>query len=152
MPCHILACRALFWRAVPCHILACHGVSYSFRVMPTWPEYKCMVEEMMGSRWISGFHEKKMTCLQLVGTWVQSNFRNLVPDLLTCPRIVGTWVQNILRNLVLDFLACHVPNVACHGVSISIVSISSMSCHVRILRVSVSVTCRGHPLCRLGLL
>ena len=28
------------------------------------------------------------------------------------------------------FLACHVPNVACHGVSISIVSISSASCRV----------------------
>ena len=42
------------------------------------------------------------------------------------------------------FLACHVPNVACHGVSISIVSISSVSCRVRILRVSVSMPCRGH--------
>ena len=42
------------------------------------------------------------------------------------------------------FLACHVPNVACHGVSISIVSISSVSCHVRILRVSMSMPCRGH--------
>ena len=43
------------------------------------------------------------------------------------------------------FLECHVPNVACHGVSISIVSISSVSCRVRILRVSVSMPCRGHP-------
>ena len=43
------------------------------------------------------------------------------------------------------FLACHVPNVAFHGLSISIVSISSMSCRVRILLVSVSVPCRGHP-------
>ena len=43
------------------------------------------------------------------------------------------------------FLACHVPNVACHGVSISIVSISSVSCRVRILRVSVSMPCRDHP-------
>ena len=42
-------------------------------------------------------------------------------------------------------LACHVPNVACHGVSISIVSISSVSCRVRILRVSVSMQCCGHP-------
>ncbi len=41
-------------------------------------------------------------------------------------------------------LACHVPNVACHGVSISIVSISSVSCCVRILRVGVSMPCRGH--------
>ena len=28
------------------------------------------------------------------------------------------------------FLACHVPNVACHGMSISTVSISSGSCRV----------------------
>ena len=42
-------------------------------------------------------------------------------------------------------LACHVPNVACHGVSISIVPISSVSCRVRILRVSVCMPCRGHP-------
>ena len=45
------------------------------------------------------------------------------------------------------FLACNVPNVACHGVSISIVSISSVSCCVIILRVSVSMPCRGHPGC-----
>ena len=45
------------------------------------------------------------------------------------------------------FMACHVPNVACHGVSISIVSISSVSCRVRILRVSVSMPCRGHLEC-----
>ena len=43
------------------------------------------------------------------------------------------------------FLARHVPNVVCHGVSISIVSINSVSCRVRILRVSVSMPCRGHP-------
>ena len=42
-------------------------------------------------------------------------------------------------------LACHVPNVACHGVSISIVSTSSVSCRVIYLRVGVSVPCRGHP-------
>ena len=45
----------------------------------------------------------------------------------------------------LRFLACRVSNVACHGMSTSIVSISSMSCRVRILRVSVSMPCRGHP-------
>ena len=33
------------------------------------------------------------------------------------------------------FLACHVPNVACHAVSISFVSISSVSGRVRILCV-----------------
>ena len=44
-----------------------------------------------------------------------------------------------------SFLACHVPKVASHGVSISIVSISSVLCRARILRVSVSMSCRGHP-------
>ena len=92
-----------------------------------------------------------LTCLQLVGTWVKNIFRNLVPDFLTCPQLVGTWVKNIFRNLVPDFwrvmlfLACHVLNVVCHGVSISIVSISSVSCRVIYLRVGVSVPCRGHP-------
>ena len=43
------------------------------------------------------------------------------------------------------FLACHVPNIACHGVLISCVSMSSVSCRVIIQRVSVSVPCRGHP-------
>ena len=42
------------------------------------------------------------------------------------------------------FLACHAPRVACYGVSISIVSISSVSCRLRILRASVSMPCRGH--------
>ena len=43
------------------------------------------------------------------------------------------------------FSACHVPNAACRVVSISIVSISSVLCRVRILRASVSMPCRGHP-------
>ena len=42
-------------------------------------------------------------------------------------------------------LACHVLNAACHGVSISIVSIISVSCRVRILRVSMFMPCHGHP-------
>ena len=72
------------------------------------------------------------------------------PIFLSCPQLVGTWVKTISRKLVPDFwrvmlfLACHVLNVAFHGVSISIVSISSVSCRVRILRVSVSMPCRGH--------
>ena len=37
------------------------------------------------------------------------------------------------------FLACHVPNVACLGMSISIVSISFVSSRIRILRFSVSM-------------
>ena len=69
---------------------------------------------------------------------------------LTCPQLVGTWVKKMFRNLVPDvwrvmlFLACHVLNVACHGVSISIVSIISLSCRVRILHVSMFMPCHGH--------
>ena len=80
----------------------------------------------------------------------ETYFRNLVPYFLTCPQLVDTWVKHIFRNLVPDFwrvmlfLACHVLNVACHGVSISIVSIISVSCRVRILRVSMFMPCRGH--------
>ena len=51
------------------------------------------------------------------------------------------------------FLACNDPNLACHGLSISCVSMSRVSCRVIILRVSVSVPCRGHPeldYCRAG--
>ena len=43
-------------------------------------------------------------------------------------------------------------DVACHGVCISIVSISSVSCLVRVLHVSVSMPCRGHPGMRKNLL
>ena len=52
----------------------------------------------------------------------------------------------------LRFLACHVPDIVCHGVSMSIVSISSVSCRVIILRVSVSMPCRGHPVSDSGTL
>ena len=48
----------------------------------------------------------------------------------------GCMGAKYFQELSSRFLACHVPNVARHGVSISIVSISSVSCRVRILRVS----------------
>ena len=105
----------------------------------------------MGEKYFQKFGPNILICLQLVGTGVKNIFRNLVPDFLTCPQLVGTWVKNIFRNLVPDFwrvmlfLACHVLNVACHGVSISIVSIISVSCRVRILRVSMFMPCHGHP-------
>ena len=96
-------------------------------------------------------NSKNMPCLQLVGTWVKHNFKNLVSEFLTCPRLVGTWVKHIFRNLipqlwrVMLFVACHVLNVACHGVSIPFVSQNSVSYRVINLRVGVSVPCRGHP-------
>ena len=78
------------------------------------------------------------------GIWVQNIFRNLVPN-FDMPSASGYMGENYFQEFGPRFLACHVPNVACHGVSISIVSISSVSCRVRILRVSVSMPCRGHP-------
>ena len=88
--------------------------------------------------------------------WVKNIFGNVVPNFMGenyfqdfGPRF--SWVKHIFRIWsqtfwhVMLFLECHVLNVACHGVSISIVSISSVSCCVRILRVSVSMPCCGHP-------
>ena len=78
-------------------------------------------------------------------------FRNLVPDFFDMSSASGYMGDFFFRNLVPDFwrvmlfLACHVLNVACHGVSISIVSIISVSCRVRILRVSMFMPCHGHP-------
>ena len=110
MPCHVMASHAM-----PGHIFACHAIF--LRVMP------CHEYSMP-------FHVRIFW-----GKYVWKNiFRNVVPDFLTCPRLVGTWVKNVFRNLVPDFwrvmlfLACHVLNVACHGVSISIVSLISVSC------------------------
>ncbi len=60
------------------------------------------------------------------------------------PSASGYMGEKSVQEFGPRFLACHVPNVACHGVSISIVSIRSVSCRVRILRVSVSMPCRGH--------
>ena len=102
-----------------------------------------------------------------MGKWVQNISMNLVPDVLTCLQLVGTLAQKVFRNLVPDVfdmsstsgnigakcfqefgprcLACYVPNLACHGVSISLVSVSSVSYRFIILRVSVSVSCCGLP-------
>ena len=71
-------------------------------------------------------------------------FQEVGPRFLTCLQLVGTWVH-FFQEFGPRCLACQVPNLACHGVSISCVSINSVSCHVIILRVSVSVPCRGHP-------
>ena len=36
---------------------------------------------MIGAKYVQEFGPICLTCLQLVGTWVQNMFRNLVPDL-----------------------------------------------------------------------
>ena len=71
--------------------------------------------------------------------------RKLVPDFLNMSSTSGNMGAKHFQEFGHRFLACHVPNLACHGVSISCVSTRSVSCRVIILRVSVSVPCRGHP-------
>ena len=72
-------------------------------------------------------------------------FQKCVPIFFDMSSASGYMGAKYVQEFCPNFLACHVPNVACRGVSISIVSISSVSCRVRILRVSVSMPCRGHP-------
>ena len=86
-----------------------------------------------------------LTCLQLVVTWVTNMFGNLLPYFFDMSSTSGNTGAKSFQEFGPRFLACHVPNIACHGVSISRKSMSSMSCRVIILRVSVSVPCRGHP-------
>ena len=72
------------------------------------------------------------------------HFQEFGPRFFDMSSASGYMGEKYVQEFGPRFLACHVPNVACHGVSISIVSISSVSCRVRILRVSVSMPCRGH--------
>ena len=66
------------------------------------------------------------------------------PRFFDMPSASGHMGEKNVQEFGPRFLACHVPNVACHGVSISIVSISSVSWRVRILHASVPMSCRGH--------
>ena len=75
----------------------------------------------------------------------ETYFQEFGPILFDMSSASGYMGEKYFQECGPIFLACHVLNVACHGVSISIVSISSVSCRVRILRVSVSMPCRGHP-------
>ena len=98
----------------------------------------------MGATYFQEFGPRVLTCLQLVGTWVKNVFRNLVL-FFDMPSASGYMDEKYFQEIgprfwrVIRILACHVPNVACHGVSIFVVSISSVSCCVRILLVSVSM-------------
>ena len=66
------------------------------------------------------------------------------------PSTGGYMGQKYVQEVGPRFVACHVPNLACHGVSISCASMSSVLCRVIILRVSVSMPCRGHPALRIN--
>ena len=77
--------------------------------------------------------------------WGKHYFGEFGPRLFDMSSASGYMGAKYVQEFGPRFLACHVPNVACHGVSISIVSISSVSCRVNILRVSVSMPCHGHP-------
>ena len=62
-------------------------------------------------------------------------FQNIGPSFFDMSSASGYMGAKYFQEFGPIWLAYHVPNVACHGVSISIVSISSVSCRVRILRV-----------------
>ena len=110
----------------------------------------------MGEKHFQEFGPRFFDMSSASGYMGEKYFQEFGPSFfLTYPQLVGTWVQHIFMKLVPDFwrvmlfLACHVLNVACHGVSISIVSIISVSCRVRILRVIMFMPCRGHLVCAL---
>ena len=71
-----------------------------------------------------------LTCLQLVGTWVQNIFRNSVPGFLTCPQL---WVYgcNIFSGIW-----CQIFGVSC--------SKCCVSCHVCVSCRVLIVLC--HPM------
>ena len=75
----------------------------------------------------------------------ETYFQEFGPSLFDMSSTSGNMGDKYVQEFGPRLLACHVPNIACHGVSISCVSMSSASCRVIILRVSVSVPCRGHP-------
>ena len=75
--------------------------------------------------------------------WVY--FNDFGPRFFDMSSASGYMGENYFQEFGPRCLACHVPNVACHGVPISIVSIGSVSRRVRILLVSVSMPCLGHP-------
>ena len=79
---------------------------------------------------------------------MQNIFGDLVPYFFDMSSASGYRGAKDVQECGPRFLAWHIPNVACTGVSISIVSISSMLCRVRILHVSVFMSCRGHPVYR----
>ena len=79
MPGHIFACHVLFLRVMPCHeySMPCHvktflGTSF-FNIKSGY----------MGENYFQEFGSLCLTCPQLVGTWVQNIFRNLVKNI--CP-------------------------------------------------------------------
>ena len=78
------------------------------------------------------------------GYMVAKYFLKFGPRFFDTSSASGYMGATYFQEFGASLLACHVPSVACHGVSTSIVSISSVSCRVRILRVSVSMPCRGH--------
>ena len=73
------------------------------------------------------------------------SFQEFGPRFFDMSSASGYIGANYLQECGPRFVACHVPNAACHGMPISIVSISSVSCRVRILHGSVSMPCHGHP-------
>ena len=131
----VAPCHAMSWFPVPCHILACRamphfGVSYSLRchVNIFHEIQKSIVNPEIHRQSIVLFNPTFLSrptwpaCVICSGIWSQTFCHVLSEWVHGCKICSGIWSHLLL--------ACHVLNVACHGVSISMVSISSVSCRV----------------------
>ena len=98
----------------------------------------------MGAKYFQEFDPSFFEMSSVSGYLGAKYFQEFGPRLFDMSSVSGYMGAKYFQEFGPRFLACHDPSVACHGMSISIVSISSVSCRVRILHVSVSVPCRGY--------
>ena len=142
MPYFGVPCHAIFWHVMACHIhsVSCH-VNIFHEIQKSIVNPEIHRESIVFST--IHFHPGQPgppPSPDMGAKYVQELGLRFF-DMSSASEYMGA---KYFQQVGPRFLACHVPNVACHGVSISIVSISSVSCRVRILRVSVSMPCRGH--------
>ena len=57
----------------------------------------------MGAKYVQEFGPRFLNMSSASGCMGAKHVQEFGPDFLICPQLVGTWVQNIFRNLVLDF-------------------------------------------------
>ena len=94
------------------------------------------MDGFLDSRWISGFHDKFDTS-STSGYMGANYFQEVGPRFFDMSSARGYMGARSFQEFGPRCLACHV-------VSICIVSISSVPCRVRILHASVSMPYRGH--------
>ena len=98
----------------------------------------------MGAKYFQEFGPRCFDMSSASGYMGATYFKEFGPRSVDMCSTSGNMGTKYVQEFRPRFLACHVPKLACHGVSISCVSMSSGSCRVIILRVSVSVPCCGH--------